>query len=581
MKILLAAVNAKYIHSNLAVYSLRAYAGKYGQETDIAEYTVNQPVDEILMDLYGHAPDVLCFSCYLWNITYVKQLVRELPKILPETKIWLGGPEVSYSARRMLEQNPGVSGVMCGEGEETFREIAEYYHNRLLQGKEKSDGGPSLAAIRGIVYRDAEGTIVETGMRPVLDLSSIPFVYSRIEDFRNRIIYYESSRGCPFSCSYCLSSVDKCLRFRDLELVKKELQFFIDHEVPQVKFVDRTFNCRHDHALEVWRYIRDHDRGITNFHFEIAADLLNEEEIRLIRSMRPGLIQLEIGVQSANGQTIQAINRKMDLEKVERTVKAVREKRNVHQHLDLIAGLPYEDFESFARSFNRVYAMKPDQLQLGFLKVLKGSPMHEKAGEYGLVCQERPPYEVLSTRWISYRDIVRLKKIEEAVEVYYNSGQFQNTMRHLEKEFSAPFEMYSAIADYYEENGLFKISHSRIARYEILSRFLGDKAALYREWLTLDLYLRDNVKNRPDFLGAESVSSGEAAAFYRNEEKERNYLSGYEECDRRQMRKMTHLERVGEKLLLFDYRKRDPLTGNASVLEITGIPEKNDEKRRQ
>ena len=581
MKILLAAVNAKYIHSNLAVYSLRAYAGKYGQETDIAEYTVNQPVDEILMDLYGHAPDVLCFSCYLWNITYVKQLVRELPKILPETKIWLGGPEVSYSARRMLEQNPSVSGVMCGEGEETFREIAEYYHNRLLQGKEKSDGGPSLAAIRGIVYRDADGNIEETGMRPVLDLSSIPFVYSRIEDFRNRIIYYESSRGCPFSCSYCLSSVDKCLRFRDLELVKKELQFFIDHEVPQVKFVDRTFNCRHDHALEVWRYIRDHDRGITNFHFEIAADLLNEEEIRLIRSMRPGLIQLEIGVQSANGQTIQAINRKMDLEKVERTVKAVREKRNVHQHLDLIAGLPYEDFESFARSFNRVYAMKPDQLQLGFLKVLKGSPMYEKAGEYGLVCQERPPYEVLSTRWISYRDIVRLKKIEEAVEVYYNSGQFQNTMRHLEKEFSAPFEMYSAIADYYEENGLFKISHSRIARYEILSRFLGDRAALYREWLTLDLYLRDNVKNRPDFLGAESVSSDEAAAFYRNEEKERNYLSGYEECDRRQMRKMTHLERVGEKLLLFDYRKRDPLTGNASVLEITEIPEKNDEKRRQ
>ena len=469
MNILLAAINAKYIHSNLAVYSLRAYARKYIEETKIAEYTINQPVDEILMNIYTHRPDILCFSCYLWNISYVEQLIQEIPKVLPDTKIWLGGPEVSYNAGEMLAEYPGLTGIICGEGEETFLELMDYYHT-----------GTDLSEICGIVYRGKDGNIVQTLPRPVLDLSTVPFVYEHIEDFRNRIIYYESSRGCPFSCSYCLSSIDKCLRFRDLDLVKREIQFFIDHEVPQVKFVDRTFNCRHDHAMTVWKYIKEHDRGITNFHFEIAADLLNEEEIELIRSMRPGLIQLEIGIQSANGETISEIKRKMDLEKVERTVSEIRGNRNVHQHLDLIAGLPYEDYDSFARSFDRVYSMRPDQLQLGFLKVLKGSLMHEKTQEYGLVYQDRPPYEVLSTKWLPYADVIRLKNIEEMVEVYYNSGQFRNTMEHVEKEFTGAFAMYSALADYYERNGLFSVSHSRIARYEILLHFLGEYMERYQ-----------------------------------------------------------------------------------------------------
>ena len=553
MNILLTAINAKYIHSNPAVYSLRAYACRYGgsryeEEIRIAEYTINQPVDEILMDIYERCPDILCISCYLWNISYVEQLIREIPKVLPETKIWLGGPEVSYNAREMLDGYPGLAGVMCGEGEQIFLELLETY----AAGNEPEE---ILTA------------------REALDLSSIPFIYEHIEDFDNRIVYYESSRGCPFSCSYCLSSIDKCLRFRDPDLVRRELQFFIDHEVPQVKFVDRTFNCRHDHAMAVWSYIKEHDRGITNFHFEVAADLLNDEEIALIRSMRPGLIQLEIGVQSTNPDTVREIRRRMDLAKVEKNVAAVREARNVHQHLDLIAGLPYEDYDSFARSFDRVYAMKPDQLQLGFLKVLKGSLMHEKTEEYGLVYQDRPPYEVLSTKWLSYSDVIRLKKIEEMVEVYYNSGQFRNTMEQLEQAYASSFEMYGALADYYEKNGLFRLSHSRIARYEILYHFIeetegAERIAGYREWLTLDLYLRDNVKNRPAFLGENRVKPDEAAAFYKAEEEERRYLSGYESYDRRQMRKMTHLEKIGEEVLLFDYRKRNPLNGDAAIYRV-------------
>ena len=582
MNIFLAAINAKYIHSNLAVYSLRAYARKYTEETEIAEYTINQPIDEILMDIYTHRPDILCFSCYLWNISYVEQLIREIPKVLPDTKIWLGGPEVSYNAREMLDEYPGLTGIICGEGEETFLELMDYYHSGIeteTEEKNKSrcirSTDTGLSGIRGIVYRTGDGNITETPSRPVLDLSTVPFVYGHIEDFRNRIIYYESSRGCPFSCSYCLSSIDKCLRFRDPELVKKELQFFIDHEVPQVKFVDRTFNCRHDHAMTVWRYIKEHDRGITNFHFEIAADLLNEEQLSLIRSMRPGLIQLEIGIQSANEETIREIRRKMDLDMVEHTVDKVRENRNVHQHLDLIAGLPYEDYDSFAKSFDRVYAMRPDQLQLGFLKVLKGSLMHEKTQEYGLVYQDRPPYEVLSTKWLPYGDVIRLKKIEEMVEVYHNSGQFRNTMEHIEKEFPGAFAMFGALADYYEENGLFGLSHSRIARYEILFCFLEkrtekhkEKLDEYAQWLTLDLYLRDNVRNRPQFLPDNKVSSDEAAAFYKAEEEEHRYLSSYTGYDRRQMRKMTHLERLFGRLILFDYRERNPLSGDAKTYKI-------------
>ena len=582
MKILLTAVNAKYIHSNPAVYSLRAYARKYGtgkECMEIAEYTINQTVDGILADLYRRRPDILCFSCYLWNISYVEQIAWEISKVLPETEIWLGGPEVSYDAEAFLESHPQVKGIMRGEGEETFLELVRFW-----RAEEDAPRG-----IRGITFRTEAGDIVSEPDRPPVDLSRIPFVYEQMEDFENRIVYYESSRGCPFSCSYCLSSVDKCLRFRDLDLVKRELQFFIDREVPQVKFVDRTFNCRHDRALEIWKYLLEHDRGITNFHFEAAADLLNEEEIRLIRSMRPGLIQLEIGVQSANERTIREIRRTMDLSRVQAVTGQIREKGNVHQHLDLIAGLPYEDYDSFGRSFDRVYAMRPQQLQLGFLKVLKGSLMHEKAAEYGLLYQSRPPYEVLSTKWLSYDDVIRLKGVEEMVEVYYNSGQFPHTMERLEKEFPSPFRMYEQLAAYYESEGLFGISHSRIARYEILFRFIcgavpdaeGQKD--FREWLTFDLCLRDNVRNRPEFLGESAVSSDEAAAFYKMEESGRRYLAGYEGYDRRQMRRMTHLERIGGELLLFDYKKRDPLSGNARVCripaeEIRGVAPENPEK---
>lgn len=545
MKTILTAVNAKYIHSNLAVYSLRAYADKYKENIEIAEYTINQQTDDILMDLYKKRPDVLCFSCYIWNLTMVEELVREIRKLYQTIPIWLGGPEVSYDAADVLQRLPEVTGVMFGEGEETFLELMEHYHGE----------GKALADILGIAYRD-QGEICINEWRKTIDLSTVPFVYSYMEQFQNKIIYYESSRGCPFSCSYCLSSVDKCLRFRDLDLVKKELQFFIDAKVPQVKFVDRTFNCNHKHAMEIWQYLHSHDQGITNFHFEVAADLLNEEELSLIEKMRPGLIQLEIGVQSTNEKTIREIRRTMKFDEVARIVNRINAGHNVHQHLDLIAGLPYEDLESFKKSFNDVYHLHPEQLQLGFLKVLKGSYMEENKESYGLIHKSKPPYEVLGTRWLSYEDLLELKMVEQMVEIYYNSGQFAYTLRHLERHFESPYELYYSLGKYYEEEGLHMMSHSRITRYEILldfiRSFVKEEEALYLELLTFDLYLREHVKNRPTFAGDYTVSKEMKREYPKSVHLERFSYDIMGECEKK------------EQIILFDYEKRSKLTHQAS-----------------
>ena len=467
MKILLGAVNAKYIHTNLAVHSLLAYSREFSQDIALKEYTINQEKDQILKDIYHRAPEVLCFSCYIWNISYVKDLIRDLHKILPDTVIWTGGPEVSYDPENFLKEMPEVFGVMLGEGEETFRKLAKHY---IIEGQEKEE---TLSGIPGVCFRTEEG-MMNTGFPEVMDMDQLVFPYEDLSRYAHKILYYESSRGCPFSCSYCLSSVDKKLRFKSLDLVKKELGIFLQEQVPQVKFVDRTFNCRESHALEIWRYIRDHDNGVTNFHFEIAADLLDEEEIALISGMRPGLIQLEIGVQSTNPETIREIRRKMDLEKVGTAVRRIRKAGNIHQHLDLIAGLPYEDLESFQRSFDEVYRLRPDQLQLGFLKVLKGSYMKEQEEAYGLVCKSRPPYEVLKTHWLSYEDILCLKGVEEMVEVYYNSRQFTHTVEAMENCFASAFSMYKGLWRYYQSRGIWDVQHKRSARYEIFLDFVKE-----------------------------------------------------------------------------------------------------------
>lgn len=548
MKILLAACNAKYIHSNLAVYDLQAYVSDYADHIVLKEYTINQQKDDIMRDIYLEHPDVVCVSCYIWNLSFVKELMADLIKILPGADFWAGGPEVSYDAEKFLTENSEFKGVMVGEGEETFKELAGYYVEKNPQ---------DLKNMTGICYRDGD-QIIHNGWRQIMDLSSIPFIYKDLSEFKNRIIYYESSRGCPFSCSYCLSSIDKKLRFRDTETVKKELQFFIDNKVPQVKFVDRTFNCKHDHAMAIWKYINEHDNGVTNFHFEISADLLREEELQEMSTMRPGLIQLEIGVQSTNPDTIKAIHRTMDFEKLKGIVDRIHSFGNIHQHLDLIAGLPYEDYDSFRHSFNDVYALKPQQLQLGFLKVLKGSHMMEMCKEYGIVYKTQEPYEVLSTKWLDYDHVLKLKTVENMVEVYYNSGQFQNTLEYLENFFQDAFSIYERLGSFYMEKGYGDVSHTRMRRYEILLEFLEDVPEIsmdqVKDQMVYDLYLRENLKSRPGFARDQKPFERQVWDFRKREKVAKN----------------AHVEVFADgTVLLFNYADRDPLTNNAHVTDVT------------
>lgn len=601
MKVLLTAINAKYIHSNLAVYSLKANCGSYESQVKLMEYSINQYPEEIFQSLYREKADVICFSCYIWNIEMVGQIAGWLSLVAPGTKLWLGGPEVSFDVEDRINSWKFIDGVMYGEGEDTFREMMAVWN-----------GEKNIEGVRGIGHRHEDGKAHVHLPRDFVNMSGLNFVYTRPEDFKNKIIYYETSRGCPFQCSYCLSSVEKKVRFRDLELVKKELKQFIDWEIPQVKFVDRTFNCRRKHSMEILKFIKAHDKGKTNFHFEITADLLTEEELHFMAGLRPGLIQLEIGVQSTNPETIKEIRRNVSFEKLKEIVKRIHAGKNIHQHLDLIAGLPFEDLERFKQSFNDVYALKPEQFQLGFLKVLKGSYMREKAEDYGLVYQPEPPYEVMATHWLSYDDVLVIKAVEEMVEVYYNSRQFENSLDWLESYFPSAFSMYECLAGYYEEKGLNGISHSRMARYEILLGFAKENLNkedmdIFTQILTYDLYLRENVKSRPDWAGSQETYKGRYVEFFKKEENRAKYFSGYEGYTTKQIQRMTHIEHFtcdiqavaagclpadqkaaaagclsadrraaaggekktgGDVFIWFDYLNRDPLTYKSRTVEV-------------
>lgn len=571
MNILLVAINAKYIHSNLAIYNLKACAKEFEDSIKLAEFTINEYPDVILREICKERPDFVAVSCYIWNKRHVEEIFMNFNKIFPDVPLWIGGPEVSYESEVFLEEHPCFTGVMKGEGEETFYEVL----------RQNFKDGFRLEDIEGITFRNSEGIIIKNRLRRVIDMDRIPFVYKNIEAFKNKIVYYESSRGCPFSCSYCLSSIEKQVRFRDIGLVKEELLFFIENNVSLVKFVDRTFNCDRIRAREIWKFIAENDRGVTNFHFEIGADLLQEEDFNIFKSMREGLIQLEIGIQSTNKVTLREIKRAADLEKIKLAAENIRKNNNIHQHLDLIAGLPWEDFDSFKNSFNEVFSLRPNQLQLGFLKVLKGSHIYEKSEEYGIKYNNFPPYEVLYTNWITYEDIVRLKGVEEMVETYYNSQQFCRSLEETLKYYDNAFDFFDEIADFYEKKDYNRKNHSRIARYDILREFVKER--LHRdtykkieECLIYDLYARENLKSRPNWALSQLQYKDLIYGFYRREEENPVYLKGYENYNFKQMLKMTHIEvfektEDGKSAYLFDYQNRNPVNKSAKITKISFV----------
>lgn len=653
MRFLLCGINAKYIHSNLAIFSLKAYADRKKipeAEIILKEYTINNYVEDILQDLYEEKADVVIFSCYIWNISFVRELAAELKKVSPDVKIWAGGPEVSYAANKFLMENPAFDLIMQGEGEEVFSELIRltvekkcrikdvykqseskkvlswivekrYSIERKQAVKEEKDiedkyfagednvyptnyiDMSKLQKLQGIAVRDFLGEvalgnaesnignktkIINTGFATLMDMDTIPFVYEDFHLFEHKILYYETSRGCPFCCSYCLSSVDKTVRFRSLPIVKKELDAFLEAKVPQVKFVDRTFNCNRQRAIDIWSYLVEHDNGITNFHFEISSDLLGEEELELFAKMRPGLIQLEIGVQSTNGETVDAIHRHMDLDKLFHYVDRVHELGNIHQHLDLIAGLPYENYERFGCSFDDLYAHEPDQLQLGFLKVLKGTMMEEEVKKYSILYRNQPPYEVLGTKWLSYDEIILLKGVEELVELYYNSGQYTLTLKYAVPFFESPFRFYEMFSAWYRGKGYHKLNHNRLEKYNILREFLREHID-ENEWDTLDeimlydMYLRENVKGRPAWAKDTAQYKKEWKALYR-EQGEKLFPEDVQAgiYDSKRASNQSHIEvfeinikkfeqsgQVEKKQVfcLFDYSRRNPLNRAARTVE--------------
>ena len=539
---LLVGINAKYIHSNPALYSLRRYVkAKRGIEVSIAEYTINNYCEDILKDLYKKKPEVLFFSCYIWNISIIKRLISLLNKVAPELPIWLGGPEVSYNPGDYLG-NANVKGVILGEGEETFCEIISSYEEKK-----------SAETVAGIaICRD--GQVVYTQERALLSMDDIPFMYEDLTDFENRIIYYESSRGCPFSCSYCLSSVDKKIRFRSLGLVFGELSFFLENNVKQVKFVDRTFNIDPERTLAILEFIRDNDNGITNFHFEIAGDILTKEEIMLLSGLRPGLVQLEIGVQSTNENTLELINRRAEVSRIKDNAVQLILNNNIHVHLDLIAGLPGEDLNSFQNSFNEVYECQSHELQLGFLKVLKGAPINKAVEPFDIVADEEPPYEVLSTGSLSYDDIIQLKNVEEMLEIYHNSMQFVFTEKEMLKLEASPYDFYRNLADFYLEKGYLFVQTSRARKYEVLYEYCENKypkkAPDILQCLAIDYYLREKPKKRPAF---------------------------FEEYDKDMLRRIAekeyddafiHYEKFGKGYVKINYRNISKVTKNAEYLVV-------------
>ena len=564
MKYLLAAINAKYIHSSPAVWLLRdSVPAPLRSLAHIAEYTINEYPAEILAKIYREKPDLLALSCYIWNERTVDWLLPELAKILPDTAIWLGGPEVCYNAEEILRKYPSVTGVMTGEGEVSFPALVKTYEEE--QGSRPDPD--QLARVPGLAFRRADGSVCRTVPAIVQALDSLPFIYDTLTSFENRILYYESSRGCPFSCAYCVSAREQGLRLKSLPVVERQLQFFLDHRVPQVKFLDRSFNCRQDRTLAIWSYLKEHDNGITNFHFELEPQLLTAPEIELLCTLRRGQIQVEIGVQTTNEKTLAALGRKGNYAKLTEDVSALLTAGNMHVHLDLIAGLPYEDYATFGSSFNDVYRLHPHELQLGFLKILHGTPLEQETARYGIRYLDKAPYEVLSTNWLSYDDIIRLKQMEEVLEIYWNSGQFSHTMRVLEEHFADPFSMYEALAQYYDRGGLFVRTPARIRRYDILLDFIQETLGpahpdlpLFQELLTYDLYLRENMKSRPAFAPA--------PVYQKRREDHHEEIFQYP----------VHLIRPhgtsalpsdlripGQYRLQFDYTRRDPVSRNAFV----------------
>ena len=468
MKILLTTLNSKYVHSNLALRYLLASAIMKNDREDtddlsfeLKEFTINNDQNYIFSEIARANYDMVCFSCYIWNISQTSRLAEDLKKAKPEILICVGGPEVSFDSEKFIEDNPWVDFVLSGEGEESFPALC----------KALSESVTDLESIEGLTYRTGEN-ILKSPICPAVDFNEVPFPYDYMECDLQRVIYYESTRGCPYRCSYCLSSIEKGVRAKNIDKVKRELFYFIQREVMQVKFVDRTFNYDRDRAYEIFKFLIINDNGKTNFHFEICGELLDEKTFSLLQNARKGLFQMEIGIQSANEETLKEINRHGNLDVLMDKIRKLVAMNNIHTHVDLIAGLPYESYESFGKSFDCVYELGCQALQLGFLKVLKGTPICNQVVRHNIVFRSYAPYEVISTKYITAEELVKLKMIENVLDIYYNRGGFPNSISYMaEASGKGSFAFYEDLAEFYYRSGFQHRDRKKEDQYRILFKF--------------------------------------------------------------------------------------------------------------
>lgn len=494
MKVLLCGINSKYIHSNLAIRYLKAFTEDMNYSCTIKEYTINHRLDNILEDIILEEPDIIAFSTYIWNIDYVEKISNLIKAVNEKIIILYGGPEVSYDGKESLNSMSGDF-LIEGEGEETYREFIQYMINN-----ESSE--EDLKKIHGL-YSKINGEIFYGGKRELMDFNKVVFPYNEDDDLTNKIVYFESSRGCPFMCKYCLSSTTHGVRFLPLDRVKKELDFFINKNVKLIKFVDRTFNCNHEFAMGVWRHLIERG-GDTTFHFEVSADLFREDEIELLKSAPKGKFQFEVGVQTTNNETLRNINRFVNFEVIKEKVEKIISTKNIHQHLDLIVGLPGENYTSFKKSFNDVYGIKPEMIQIGFLKLLKGSLMREEMEKWGIKASPYAPYEILKSKDISYEELLKLKRVEFAVDKYYNSGKFSTIIKYFESKYSEPFDFYYDLGEYFKKKGYFDRNLSAFEYYKVFLEFnedvLGCENDVLLEIVKFDYLCFNKKRYLPDFL---------------------------------------------------------------------------------
>lgn len=547
MKILLTTLNSKFIHTCLSIRYLKAYCKEDFPEIYIEEYTINQNTDYIAREIYKKNPEIIAFSSYIWNMEETLEIAEMLKIVSPNIKIILGGPEVTYNGEDVLREYDFIDYVIFGEGEESLKQL-------LISIENDKD----MSLVEGIVYRDGEN-IYQNKARPLIqDLDTIPSPFDDdIESFKNKIAYFESSRGCPFNCQFCLSSSIKGVRFFSLERAKSDLKKLIDIGVDQIKFVDRTFNAKKGYAMEIMNFIRAQNTKGINFHFEVTAHLIDDDMLDFLETVEEGLFQFEVGVQSTNADTLKAIDRTTDFDKLSRVVKRINSFNNIHLHLDLIAGLPYEGYKSFRKSFNDVYNLEPHKLQLGFLKLLRGSGLWDMTDEYGFKIIDKAPYEILETNYLSFAEISKLKGIEDLVEKYGNERYFKTTIDYIiDNYFETPFDFFEKFGDFWESKEYHKVSHSRQALYKILYKFISLKInidkLLIANLMKYDFLLNNRTATLPKFLQNEYKDNLKTLRhdFLQDENNLQKYLPEYTDTPVKRILNNVHFE-------AFDYNILD------------------------